>query len=178
MAEPGRTTALDGEGAVLAALGGAAVGLASQVSLRVDPDSARAAGLPLPRTPNTWTGNGPREALWLGPDEWLVVSDVDPAEEVVAGLQRSLAGRHHSALDVSANRVVIELRGPRRLELLEAGCGLDLHPRSWREGMCAQTLLANLVVLLQERHDATRIFLRPSFAHHLVAWLERAAVRR
>jgi sarcosine oxidase, subunit gamma len=176
MAEPRRRTAVELHERALAALGGHAILLASQISLRVEPEPASTLGLPT--DPDTWSRIEGWDTLWLGPDEWLVVSDVDPAEEIVAGLERSLADRHHSAVDVSANRVVIELRGPRRLELLEAGCGLDLHPRSWRDGMCAQTLLANVAVLLQERHDATRIFLRPSFARHLVGWLERAAPRR
>jgi sarcosine oxidase gamma subunit len=41
--------------------------------------------------------------------------------------------------------------------------------------MCAQTLLAKIPVLLQEREGATRIFVRPSFAGYLTAWLARVA---
>jgi sarcosine oxidase subunit gamma len=103
------------------------------------------------------------------------VSETEAAKTIIDDVRRRLAGRHHSVLDVSANRVVIELTGPRRIELLQAGCGIDLHPRVWREGSCAQTLLANGAVMLQERNDATRVFLRPSFAGHLVTWLTRVA---
>jgi sarcosine oxidase, subunit gamma len=91
---------------------------------------------------------------------------------VVAGeVGHALAGLHHSVVDVSANRTVVELTGYGRLELLAEGCGLDLHPRAWRPGSCAQTLLAHVPVLLQERDHATRLFVRASYAAHLAGWL-------
>jgi sarcosine oxidase, subunit gamma len=135
-----------------------------QTSLRVDPT---ATSLDLPVEPNTWrTDLAGRDILWLGPDEWLVV------ERRTDDLVVALAGMHHSLVDVSANRAVLDLSSPDRLELLSAGCGLDLEPRSWRSGMCAQTLLAKVPVLLQERERSTRVFLRPSFVAWLRAWLE------
>ncbi len=173
MAEPGRVTALYGRERELAGVGARAILLGSQVSVRADAGAGSALGLPT--DPNTWSAIGGGDALWLGPDEWLVASETQTADTVVDDVRRRLAGRHHSVVDVSAARVVIELTGSRRIDLLQAGCGIDLHPRAWREGTCAQTLLANVAVLLQERNDATRVFLRPSFAGHLVTWLTRVA---
>jgi sarcosine oxidase subunit gamma len=69
---------------------------------------------------------------------------------------------------VSANRVAIELGGPGRFELLASGCPLDLHPRSWHAGMCAQTLFAKAQVILHERAETTGVLVRPSFADYLV----------
>jgi sarcosine oxidase subunit gamma len=136
----------------------------TQTSLRVDP---AATSLDLPVQPNTWrTDLAGREILWLGPDEWLVVGG--RTDDLVV----ALAGMHHSLVDVSANRAVLELSSSDRLELLAAGCGLDLDPRSWRSGMCAQTLLAKVAVLLQERERSTRVFVRPSFVAWLGSWLE------
>ncbi len=86
-------------------------------------------------------------------------------------LGSSLAGVHHSVVDVSANRATLDLEGPNRRALLEAACGIDLHPRSWSTWSCAQTLLARVPVILQERPDATRVFVRPSFAGYLLDWL-------
>jgi sarcosine oxidase subunit gamma len=60
------------------------------------------------------------------------------------------------------------------LDLLSKGCSLDLHPREWRAGMCAQTLLARVPVILQQRASEKRVFIRPSFAHYLIDWLTRA----
>lgn len=132
------------------------LGRVRQWSLRVDPSLAT--GLPL--EPNTWIADGQREFLWLGPDEWLVM-----------GAEPEALHGHHSIVDVSANRRVLELTGNDRVELLSKGCGLDLHPRSWREGNCAQTLLGHVPVVLQERRDATRVIVRPSFATWLIEWL-------
>jgi sarcosine oxidase, subunit gamma len=174
MAEPARATPLEPHEGRLAVAGARAIALASQVSVRAD--AATAAALGLPRDPNTWSRVDGRDALWLGPDEWLLASEDEPGADVLRDLESRIGTRgHHAVIDVSAGRVVIELTGAARVRLLEAGCGIDLHPRSWRDGMCAQTLLAKIPVLLQEREGATRIFVRPSFAGYLTAWLARVA---
>jgi sarcosine oxidase subunit gamma len=155
----------------LAAVGAAEVAFLTQVDLRVDPALAGGSPLALPSAPNTWQATGDREALWLGPDQWLLVAAPGSAAALVAELGRAYAGRHHSVVDVSASRAVLELTGPDRFELLTQGCGLDLHPRAWHDGRCAQTLLARVPVLLQERDRATRLFVRASLAAHLADWL-------
>ena len=152
----------------LAALGGAELRAPSQVSLRIDAALASRLPFPLPLEPNTFTTERSKDALWLGPDEWLLIAPAGTARDVVAELEAALAGEHHSVVDVSANRAAIELATDRARALLETGCGLDLHPRTWRRGRCAQTLFARAQVLLQHRGDTTRIFVRPSFADYLV----------
>ena len=131
----------------------------------------------LPLEPNTWVAWIGRDVLWLGPDAWLVLDGTGATEPgaLIAELTTLLSGTHHSVLDVSSNRFVLEVSDVERHDLLARGCGLDLHPRSWRDGMCAQTLLARVPVILQERSEATRVFVRPSYADHLVAWLLDAA---
>ena len=155
----------------LAAIGAVEIRFLTQVNLRVDPAAAARLGLAIPTVANTWRRTGGREALWLGPDEWLVVDGPGAASAIVEELERALNGLHHSVVDVSADRAVVQLVGDERRELLSRGCGLDLHPRSWRDGDCAQTLLARIPVLLQEREQATRVFVRASFSGHLVDWL-------
>jgi sarcosine oxidase subunit gamma len=140
----------------------------AQVSLRLDPSLAGRAPYPLPLEPNSAWEDGPRSALWLGPDEWLVLGPAHTAPEIVAELDRALDGEHRSIVDISANRVAIELGGRDRSELLVSGCSLDLHQRSWRAGMCAQTLFAKTQVILHERDAATTLLVRPSFAGYLV----------
>jgi sarcosine oxidase subunit gamma len=150
----------------LAAIGAVEVPLLAQVDVRVRMEPS--VGLPLPTAPNTVQGSGGRSTLWLGPDEWLVTSGIDRAATIVADLRASLAGRHHAVVDVSANRAVVDLTGPDALELLATGCPLDLHPARWRAGMCAQTQFARAPVTLEQRSDATRVFVRPSFADYVV----------
>jgi sarcosine oxidase subunit gamma len=160
----------------------------AQVDLRLDPRNAGAVaaaegalgGLPLPTDPNTVTTAGDIAALWLGPDEWLVVAPAGHETALEAGLRDALGPAHHSVVVVSANRVVLELCGPRAREILEAGCSIDLHPRAFGPGRCAQTLLARANVILWQLTDgaepAYRLFVRPSFAAYLVAWIADAAI--
>lgn len=140
----------------------------AQVSLRLDPSLADRAPFPLPLAPNTVWEEGSRAALWLGPNEWLVLGPPHAGEQIVAELEASLEGEHRSVVDVSANRVAIELGGPGRLELLARGCSIDLHPRGWRSGMCVQTLFAKAQIILHERAGTTGLLVRPSFASYVV----------
>jgi sarcosine oxidase subunit gamma len=174
-AGPHARSPLHGRAADLAAVGVAEVAFLAQLTLRADPALAPRLPFPLPLDPNTWTAGGGREALWLGPDEWLVVGPPGSAPAVAAELGRALDGEHHAVVDTSANRAVVELAGEGRFGLLTQGCGLDLHPRAWRPGSCAQTLLFRVPVLLQERDQATRVFVRASFAAHLAGWLTAVA---
>ena len=143
----------------------------TQIDVRLDPALVPRAPYPLPLTPNTAWEEGARAALWLGPDEWLVLGPPGAGPDIVGELEAALDGAHRSVADVSANRVALELSGPRAKEILSKGCALDLHPRSWRPGMCAQTMLARAQVILHERSDTTGVLCRPSFADYLVDWL-------
>ena len=144
----------------------------AQVDLRLDPAGAARAPYPLPLAPNTAWEDGPRAALWLGPDEWLVLGRPGDASAIVAELEAALAGTHHSVVDVSANRVALEISGPRAVEVLSKGCSLDLERQGgWAVGRCAQTLLARVPVILQQRRETTGVLVRPSFSDYLVDWL-------
>lgn len=145
----------------------------SQLDVRVDP--ATAATLGFPTEPNTATTSSDRDVLWLGPDEWLVVTEPGGAGAVEAELEAALVGLHRSVVDVSANRAVIELSGSSRHDLLSSACPIDLHPRSWGDGRCAQSVFGAAQVLLQEREGRTRLFVRPSFAAYVVDLLLAAA---
>jgi sarcosine oxidase, subunit gamma len=147
----------------------------AQVDLRLDPAQAGRSPYPLRIEPNTAWEDGPRAALWLGPDEWLVLGPPMAGPEIVAELEHALAGLHRSIVDVSANRVALELAGPARFELLSTGCPIDLHPRAWNPGMCAQTLFGRAQVILHERSDTTGILVRPSFADYVIDRLLNAA---
>jgi sarcosine oxidase, subunit gamma len=132
-------------------------------------------GSDLPTEPNTVAGDASRAALWLGPDEWLVVGPPGSEMEFEAEFRATGA----TVVDVSANRTTLELRGPRFRELLEFGCPIDLHPRVFGPGRCAQTLLARANVLIwyvaDDPDPLYRLLVRPSFAAYVAAWLADAA---
>ncbi len=165
MVEP--RSALGARAEALAALEAVEVPFLTQIDVRCAPEAAERLGFPT--APNTVTGDMARGMLWLGPNEWLVVGLPGTAATAVGELETGLEGVHHAVVDVSENRVVLELRGADRFELLASGCSLDLDPRGrWVPGACAQTMFARAQVILQELTGATRVFVRPSFAHYVV----------
>jgi sarcosine oxidase, subunit gamma len=168
MADGQARSPLADRAADLVAIGADLVPFLAQVDLRVDPAHIGLAPYPLPLEPNMAFDDGRRAALWLGPDEWLILGAPGAAEEIVAELEAAFAGVDRSVVDVSANRVAIELTGPGRSDLLAHECPLDLDPRVWAAGMCAQTMLGRAQVILQERTDTTGILVRPSFADYVV----------
>jgi sarcosine oxidase subunit gamma len=148
-----------------------------QVGLRLRPPfPAYLAGVPLPLTPNRVAASGTLRVLWLAPDEWLAVADGE-APDLMLRLERAVAGRRAALNDLSSSRAVIELRGVGARDLLAAGCGLDLHPRAFAPGQCAQTQLARVPVILDQLDDAPRyrVLVRRSYARWLVDWLIDAA---
>lgn len=113
--------------------------------------------------------------LWLGPDEWLVVSG-EAAEGLVARLVASVDGGHAAVVDVSANRTVVELQGRAARAVLEKGCPLDLHRRAFGPGKAASTTLARVpLILWQAGPETYRLLPRASFAVYVARWLVDAA---
>ena len=156
----------------------------SQVNLRgnaADPAFATAVraatGCHLPPGANTWSGDLNCAALWLGPDEWLVVAPDGKNDDLCSSLHQGLAGMHHSVVDLSANRTIFEIAGADARTVLAKGCPLDLHASVFGPGACAQSLLAKSQVILQcmDARPALRIFVRISFAPYVAEWLLDAA---
>jgi sarcosine oxidase subunit gamma len=150
----------------------------TMVNLRVDPASDAAGriegalGAPLPRQCGRTTTSGPHTAVWLGPDEWLVLSQADETA-VTAELREALGPDPGSVVDVSANRTTLELSGPVARQVLEKGCPLDLHPRSFAPGRAVSTTVGPVAVLLWQVDDTPtyRLLPRSSFADYLARWL-------
>jgi sarcosine oxidase subunit gamma len=148
----------------------------AQIDLRLDPALADRVPFPLPLEPGTAREDGPRAALWLGPDAWLVLGPPGEGTAIVSELDAALRGLHRSVVDVSANRVALALTGRGRFELLASGCSLDLHPRAWWPGRCAGSLYAGVPIVVHERAGGTtRVLVRPSYAAHLIDRLQDAA---
>ena len=75
-------------------------------------------------------------------------------------------------VDLSANRTTFELSGPRARAVLEKGCSLDLHPRSFIPGTALNTEVGNIPVILEKTgQESFRLFPRASFADFLARWL-------
>ncbi len=119
---------------------------------------------------------GDSAALWLGPDEWLLISGEHTAQECAATLRGALASLPHSLVDVSHRQIALEVSGPDAPLLLAAGCPLDLDAAAFPEGMCTRTMLSKAeIVLWRTAADAFRIEVWRSFAPYVSAFLSEAA---
>ena len=79
-----------------------------------------------------------RAALWLGPDEWLLLAPQSDGPALAAALERAMEGKPHSLVDVSHRQTGIEISGLDAAATLNAGCPLDLDPDAFPVGMCTE----------------------------------------
>ncbi|KKF02838.1 sarcosine oxidase subunit gamma [Mycolicibacterium obuense] len=132
----------------------------------------------LPTTPSTVVDAPDTSVIWLGPQEWLAVSADRAGEQMEAALRAATAAHGGAAVDVSAQRTSLRLRGANARALLAKGCSLDLHPQAFGPGDAAQTMLGHAgVVLMPMSDDGTdyRVIVRASYARYLADWLIDAA---
>jgi sarcosine oxidase subunit gamma len=134
-------------------------------------------GFDLPLAANTVTASREFTVFWLGPDEWLMLTPGGGEVAVARDLSAALHGQFAAVTDVSGGQMVIALGGEYARDVLAKGCSLDLHPRVFGPGRCAQTHLARAGVLIHQRDDAPTfgLIVRRSFADYLWRWLEDAA---
>jgi sarcosine oxidase subunit gamma len=105
-------------------------------------------GAPLPLAPNTWQCLGDLRLFWLGPDEWLLISAAGEGSAMADGLRQATCGLHAAITVISGGQTVIGIEGPQASDLLSRGSTLDLHPRSFGDRCCAQTLVAKSPALV------------------------------
>ncbi|TIR30090.1 MAG: sarcosine oxidase subunit gamma family protein [Mesorhizobium sp.] len=149
---------------------------AERISLRA-PDASVAAlskalGVTLPQKPKTSAAKAGRTALWLGPDEWLVIDEVgkdplaDCAEVTVL----------HSAVGISHRNVAISITGPAAAATINSGCPQDLSLDAFPVGAASRTILGKIeIVLLRTASDAFRVECWRSFSDYVFTFLSEAA---
>jgi sarcosine oxidase subunit gamma len=151
--------------------------------LRCRPASVEAAGkafgVTLPTTACRAAVAESRAALWLGPDEWLLLAGEGEAAAVEAALAAGLAGLPHSLVAVGHRNTALELTGPDAALVLNAGCPLDLGPEAFPVDTCTRTVFGKAEIVLW-RTDADRFHLEVwrSFAPYVWQLLEEARRER
>ncbi len=149
---------------------------AERISLRAGVEDVAALsgalGLDLPVKPKTSASANGRTALWLGPDEWLVIG------EIGTGLMQAAqsSGVLHSATDVSHRNTAILVSGPGAAAAINGGCPQDLSLEVFPVGACSRTLFGKVeIVLLRTAEDAFRVEVWRSFSDYAFGLLGEAA---
>lgn len=143
----------------------------------------KATGFSLPTDACTSSGEPSRvHALWMGPDEWLIVGNEDQDSRLFDTLQASFSNLHTSLVNVSESRTIIHLSGPQARSVLDKGCPIDLHPRAFGPGKVVNTNLAKCHVTLHQtdydknsKAPAYHLYIHRSFAEYMWMWLEDAS---
>jgi sarcosine oxidase subunit gamma len=138
---------------------------------------AEALGFSPPVAPNRVTSADATECLWTGERRWLVVTPPGEEAALLARLDAALTRETAVARDLSDARTTIAIAGGAARALLAKGCALDLHPSRFAVGECAQSLLAQVPILLWQHLDEPefRIAVAAQSAAHLWAWLVDAS---
>lgn len=149
---------------------------ASRLSLRAPRASlgalSQALDLELPTKPKTSAAKGDLAALWLGPDEWLLIGPAsgDPAA-ALAQLRE-----FHSAVDISHRNVGFLIVGKKAEATLAAGCPQDLSLAAFPVGACSRTLFGKIeIVLWRMAEDKFRLECWRSFTDYAAKLLAEAA---
>lgn len=171
-----RHPALAGRNASAAHVTLTALEPAERISLRAPEASlaalSKALGLTLPKKPKTSAAKDGRFALWLGPDEWLVIDDAggDPLADCAKVKQL------HSAVGVSHRNVAIAVAGPGAEATLNAGCPQDLSLAAFPVGACSRTILGKVeIVLYRTAEETFRVECWRSFSDYVFTFLSEAA---
>ncbi|KQT66288.1 sarcosine oxidase subunit gamma [Aureimonas sp. Leaf460] len=116
-----------------------------------------ALGFALPRRPKTVTGEGVVSALWLGPDDWLLVDESEGRDPLA--LRSPLAERFDavtapfSLVDVTNRSVALSLDGPAAEAVISAGCAQDIRLQTFPVGSATRTILTKADIVLWRRAE-------------------------
>jgi len=156
----------------------------TMISLRGDLASAKmtkavrdAAGLAVPDRLGATFGAG-TAALWMSPDELLLISPRDEQEKVMAAAEKALAGSHHLVADVSDARAAFRLEGEGAhvREVLAKLSPADAHPEALPPGTVRRTRFAQVPAAfwMQDDNSAEVVAFR-SVAAYVFGLLKTAA---
>ena len=121
-------------------------------------DACRQSRRPRPRRPAA-------RALWLGPDEWLVIDEAgnDPLADLRRRRSAALGGRHFPP-----QRRDSRSPAPAAATTINAGCPQDLSLAAFPVGACSRTVLGKVeIVLLRTAEDAFRVECWRSFSDYV-----------
>lgn len=152
---------------------------ASRLVLRGGPQvlaaAAYAVRLPCSETPCRAVRNDGRAALWLGPDERLLIGPAEAAAELNGVLQSALAGLPHSLVEISHAQTAFEVSGARAAAAVNIGCPLDLDLAAFPVDMCTRTVFAKAqIVLWRTGPESFRVETARSFAPYVTKILALA----
>lgn len=149
---------------------------AARASLRAYPDAvaalSSALGVSLPTSPKTSATGAGITAMWLGPDEWLLIGPEGTDFVALAAKSNVL----HSAVDISHRNIGILVEGPSARVAIGSATPHDLTEASFPVGACTRTVFGKMeIVLHREASETWRVECWRSFADYCFGMLAEGA---
>jgi sarcosine oxidase, subunit gamma len=118
-----------------------------------------------------------RGAVWMSPDELLLLVPYGEAGATVAALDAALAGVHHLAVDVSDARAVTVVEGRGAREVLGKLAPADLTPEAFGPGQVRRTRLGQVAAAMWcETEERWRVVCFRSVGDYALGLLRQSAV--
>lgn len=156
------------------------VPLQGYISLRGNPadtafqdGAASALGTRLPVEPCTFARSGAVKALWLSPDEWMIVCPRARLQPLLRGLGKALSGIRSQVVDNSGGHTEIIVHGRNAADVISHASVYDLHRLG--AGRVVGTLFGKSAVYMYHERDGVSLLVRRSFADYVWRFLVRAA---
>ena len=138
----------------------------------------------LPTEANTSTISDKLTAIWLSPDEWMIVTNDEVKKDsneyqlneiLFNDISKSSLG---AIIDVTDQFVQLEIKGKNIYEIFSAGSPFNFSEFKDKKGSSVQTILNHIDVIVHNKGDQiVNLFVRRSFARHLWSWINDSASR-
>jgi len=138
----------------------------------------------LPTEANTSTSGESLTALWLSPDEWMLISNkiiskdtntYEVEDNLIKNISKTRLG---AIIDVSDQFVMINIKGSKVFDLFASGSPFNFNKFMNKKGSVVQTIMSHIDVIIHHTEiNNVNLFVRRSFSEHLHSWLNDSASR-
>ena len=139
-------------------------------------------GMILPKEPCSISTKEKITCMWLGPNEWLLVSNDTVTKnsndyELEKVLFNDISKKNLGAVtNVSDQYTIFNLTGSNIFEILSKGCPFDFNSDSFGDNKVVQTLLNHVDVTIHRKTKSDiDLYVRRSFSNHLWSWIKDSA---
>lgn len=134
-----------------------------------------ATGLRVPVS-EAWSESGGRRLARIGPNEWLLFTEIDDETAALDALTTHFAGLFATATLISDSRVAFAVSRAASADLMAKGTSLDLHPAAFPTGIMRSTRFAGLPATIARIAPETFVvYLDVSLSQFALHWLMDAA---
>ena len=136
-------------------------------------------GIILPKEPCSVSTKEKITCMWLGPNEWLLVSNDTITKnsndyELEKVLFNEISKKNLGAVtNISDQYTIFNLTGSNIFEILSKGCPFDFNSDKFANNKVIQTILNHTDVTIHKKSESDiDLYVRRSFSKHLWDWLK------